>query len=212
MRNLPIACVFFIFLFFSHRVLSQTPVKLPEELMNKMADDACQCITPFQRDNPDGSPAEYNQKFMDCFSTVIVNRMDEILKHISTEEFSKNGRSIGVEVGKLILKRCPDFMKYSIKMAQANQEENKGLAAGITTGTIKRVEEKDFIYFVLSDESGKEISFLWLTYFKGSEELTENPARVKGKKATINWTEVECYLPKAKGYYKVKKIQRIEWL
>jgi hypothetical protein len=147
-----------------------------------------------------------------CVNTAVVNRLTDIQKHMSMEELSGQGKTIGVEMAKIMINGCPVFVDYTMKLSQENQQKAASVVSGTTTGKIKGIKGQDFVYFVLEDETGRENSFLWLEHFKNSEDLINGIDKVKGKKAKITWVEMECYLPKAKGYYKVKKIQAIEWL
>jgi len=96
-------------------------------------------------------------------------------------------------------------------VAMAKNEET-GLNSGTTQGTLKRIDTKDFNYFVLTDAENKERSFIWLRQFPGSDSFMGNPNQLKGKKLRIEWREIEVYIPSAKNYYNIKEVVGLEVL
>jgi hypothetical protein len=77
---------------------------------------------------------------------------------------------------------------------------------------LKRIDTKDFNYFVLTDNNNQEKSFIWLRQFPGSENFTASAAKFTNKKLKISWQEIEVYIPSAKNYYKIKEVTGVEVL
>lgn len=151
---------------------------------------------------------EANNAFMECFgrfASILIEVAEEHKVEMSDGEAM---RLIGQGIGKnLMRENCPSFMKIAVKMAGKDTDEG---AASSTAGTVKRIDNKGFNYVVITDQQGKEKSFLWLREFAGSDKFTGLPASYTGKKVTIKWQEMEVYLPQAKGYYKVKEITGVQ--
>ncbi|MEO6149245.1 MAG: hypothetical protein ABIN95_05855 [Mucilaginibacter sp.] len=121
-------------------------------------------------------------------------------------------KKIGLGLGLNLLKqKCAPFLKLATLMAV---DDNKATTENpqLTRGSFKRIDTKGFNYIVISDNTGSEISFLWLRQFPGSESFINAGTNLTGKKLKISSQDIEVFLPQAKGYYKVKEITGIEIL
>ena len=118
-------------------------------------------------------------------------------------------REIGIQIGKNLLNQnCEAFLKLSMVMVKDQGSDAVGLNSGTTEGVLKRIETKDFNYFVITGPDNKERKFLWLHQFPDSEKFA-NPASYIGKKISIQWQELEAYIPAAKGYFQLKEVTSI---
>ncbi|HEY0770528.1 MAG TPA: hypothetical protein VGD31_09370 [Sphingobacteriaceae bacterium] len=148
--------------------------------------------------------------FMDCFS-----KQGALLMPIAAErkvEITDKPamREIGTDVGKNLLNQnCDAFMRLSMVMAKDKIEQEIDDKTGSSAGKLKRIETKEFNYVVVTDENGKEKSFIWLRQFDGADLFAANPASLIGKKLLINWTEIEAYVPSAKSYFPLKEIVKL---
>ncbi len=119
-------------------------------------------------------------------------------------------KQLGIDVGKNLMKdNCEAFMKLSVLMAKETEE---GASTGFAEGKLKRIDSKDFNYFILTDGSNNEKSFIWLRQFTGSDKFTSNSSKYINSKLKIKWQEIEVYIPSAKNYYKIKEVVGIEVL
>lgn len=148
--------------------------------------------------------------FMDCFS-----KQGALLLPIAAErkvEITNKAamREIGTDVGKNLLNQnCEPFLRLSMVMAKDKIDQEIDDKTGTTAGKLKRIDTKEFNYVVVTDENGKEKSFIWLRQFDGADLFAANPASLIGKKVLINWTEIEAYVPSAKSYFPLKEIVKI---
>ena len=94
----------------------------------------------------------------------------------------------------------------------AEQEETVEELNGVTEGRLKRIETKDFNYFVITDDNNKEKSFIWLRQFTGSDDFISNANKYVGKKIRISWQEIEVYVPTAKNYFGLKEVTELQVL
>src|SRR5690606_3010897 len=101
-----------------------------------------------------------------------------------------------------------------IKLGQskmADDEDEDDVPSTYTiSGKITKVEGADLITYHIKSDDGKTYKVVWYRNFEGSEELVDDPKSIVGKKVTITVEDVECYIPKAKGYYSVKEIRRLK--
>ncbi|QJD96973.1 hypothetical protein HH214_14400 [Mucilaginibacter robiniae] len=180
----------------------------PGPAERRMVDSLCSAISRLDMSKIKTSE-EANEAFMNCFSNyydILMQIADE--KSASLEDDAAM-QAIGLEIGKELMRHnCSSFIKLSVLMSKSKSEE-KTLATSTTQGTLKRIENKGFNYFIVADAQGNEKSFLWLQQFAGSEKFMGLPVTYAGKKIAIQWHELEVYLPQAKGYYTVKEVVSI---
>jgi hypothetical protein len=159
--------------------------------------------------------AEIMTMFQDALVHVFADNMQDLENEMGFDTMDgENGRKIGEEIGRKLLLRCPKFIDISIKMAKEKKGDPPTIEEEVseTSGTITKVISPDFTEVMVKDTQGRESTFYWLRYFKGSENFETAPVGNIGKKVKITWTEMECYLPKAHGYYKIKEIKSIDFL
>jgi hypothetical protein len=148
--------------------------------------------------------------------TACVEKHLDILKDLADErKVDINNRDAMEKVGidlamNLLAQNCSGFKQLALTMAGKNNGSDEEIS-GTATGIFKRIETKNFNYFVIADGNNKERSFIWLRQFSGSEKFMGSMLNYVGKKITIKYQEIEAYLPAAKGYYKVKEITAVEF-
>ncbi|WP_210486549.1 hypothetical protein [Rufibacter aurantiacus] len=175
-----------------------------------MTDNICACISKLDFDNiTDKTTAE--KALMDCFSqqsNLLLDLADE--KKINVTDQSAM-RELGIGVGKnLIRENCQGYLKLSVIIAKGS--EAGAAVTGTSEGRFKRIDTKEFNYFVLTDNTNNEKSFIWLRQFPGSENFTADVKKFTNNKLKIKWQEIEVYIPSAKNYYKIKEVVGIEVL
>lgn len=181
----------------------------PGPVEQKVTDNICDCISKVDLEKINGKK-DAEQAFVDCFtqqSSLIVDLAKE-----RNADFTDQAamRTIGTDIGKnLLTQNCQAFLKLSVAMVE---KENIHTSSGTTEGRLKRIETKDFNYFVVTDSENKERSFIWLRQFPGSESFMNDTSKLAGKKLKIKWNEIEVYIPSAKNYYNIKEIVALEVL
>jgi hypothetical protein len=182
-----------------------------QSALKEIAGSVCDCLN-----NKDLNAIKTDQEaksiFVNCFigNTALIMKLADDSGIDITD--GKAGERVGVDIAKEMLRQnCSAFMKLSLKMADNTGEKGEEKSAtGITNGKLKRVENKEFLYFVMKDETNREQSFIWLHYFQGSEKFIKDQASFIGKKMKIQWQEIEVFMPSAKGYFKIKEIAGID--
>ncbi len=198
-----IASLVFLSLYFSFTSFGQTTLGDAEkELTQKL----CDCISGLDMDQISEKTAA-NKAFMDCFTqqTNLVVKMAEERGADITDRAAM--RELGVGIGKNLLNiNCPNYVVLSTRMAENASGEN----TGTTEGKLKRIDTKDFNYFVMTDLDNNEKSFIWLRQFPGSEQFMNVTGKTKNEKVRIGWREIEVFIPSAKNYYKIKEVVSLE--
>ncbi len=208
MKKILLLSGFLTFLFFQ-KSFSQSE-RIPGPAEKKITDSLCVAINRLDMSKI-GNGKEAISAFTDCFM-----KQSAMFEDVANERHADMAddaamRQLGEDIAKNLLKeKCDGFLKLAVKMADKSANEDE--STGSFTGTFKRIDLKGFNYFIVSDQSNSEKSFLWLKQFAGSEKFMTDVAKFAGKKIKISWQELEVYLPSAKGYYKVKEITAVDIL
>jgi hypothetical protein len=168
-----------------------------QDAFDKMAQETCACINKL--DLPKLTKDEVETKLGLCMMEAASNQKYDI--DITDPEA---GRKFGEKVGAKMATICPKVFIYLLDEDRTPAEPAKKIE-----GTIKKIVEGEFNYLLVKDSNGREVKFIWLRYFKGSEELLENVSKLEGKRVTIAFEEVECYSPQAKSYLVMKEIREL---
>jgi hypothetical protein len=168
----------------------------------KITDSLCVAISRLDMSQINGKK-DAEAAFMNCFM-----KQSAMFEEVANERkirMDDNGamHQLGIDIAKNLLKmKCDKFLTLAVKMAPSSEENEESTV----TGTFKRIETKGFNYIVLGGRDDKEISFLWLHQFAGSEKFMNGTTAFIGKKMIISYKETEVYLPAAKGYYKLREV------
>lgn len=168
-----------------------------QDAFDKMAQETCACIN--KHDLSKLTKDDIETKLGLCMIEAASNQNYDI----DTTD-PEAGRKFGEKVGAKMATICPKVFVYLLDEDRTPAEPTKKIA-----GTIKKIVEGEFNYLIVKDSNGREVKFIWLRYFKGSEELLENISKLEGKKVTIAFEEIECYSPQAKTYLVLKEIREL---
>lgn len=194
---------------FIQKSFSQTHVPGPAE--RQMTDSICSCVNKL-----DISKITTQEEATKAYTGCILNHVD-LLAGLAAErnvELSdaKAMTKVGEDIAFSLLKQdCKGFKALAILLGNNNAGVEEA-GTGTVSGNLKRIENKGFNYFVITDNENNEKSFIWLRQFPGSENFIGSDSKYIGKKITIKYKELEVYLPQAKGYYKVREITSVSML
>jgi hypothetical protein len=182
-----------------------------EKSVQKAVDKICNCLNKIPYDST--NPKAYKDAAMNCFMVDAASNYIEIAqeKHVNISDQDAM-RKIGEEVGQELIKQnCQGYIQFSIVMAKMKKPEEAN--GNSTTGTLTRMNVKEFEYLVVKTGASKEETFLWLTNFDGSEKFIGNKIQAyMGKQVQIGWNEIEVYMPALHAYRKIKQITSLDIL
>ncbi len=195
----------------SYKSFAQAHVPGPVE--KRMTDSICSCVSKM-----DLSKITNKDEATKAYTACILKHAD-ILADLAAErnvELSdtKAMTLIGEDIAFTLLKQdCKGFKELAMQLGgsgtTSSSDEDR---SGTASGNLKRIENKGFNYFVITENGNNEKSFIWLKQFPESERFMGDVAKYIGKKITIKYIEQEVYLPQAKGYYKIKEITSVSVL
>lgn len=182
--------LFFIVTFFSSFFAAAQ-----EDVFKTVAKETCECLEKRTLDFTKRKEVEIALGLC-MIESAQNNNMD--LDMADGDAMRKLGEKVGLQMASI----CPKVFEAFI----GDDEETEEATNISISGKIKSIEEGDFLYVNFKEDSGKEHKLIWLRYFSGSDEFQEDPKKLVGKRGTVTYQNIECYLPKAKIYYNNKEI------
>jgi hypothetical protein len=186
----------------------------PQEALQKIADAACKC---FDKADMNALTDEQQAELQACFGVAIISHAADL--GISLEELSgadageKLGYMVGQQLAPLLLKDCPNFVAFSLKIAEKQKQASKPASEQPQTvsGKFTGVEKgSQYVFITLETNGGEKFKFIWLKEFANWETL--NDSKQKGKSLTISYTNSPpLYQEKSRSYESFKEIVGIEW-
>ncbi|MGC4023028.1 MAG: hypothetical protein QM734_14335 [Cyclobacteriaceae bacterium] len=181
-------------------VLPQVSFSQSPELYKEMAKQTCDCIN---KQNITGkSKKEIETALGLCMLEVIQNNKVDI-DISNTDAMRELGQKVGVQMAPI----CPAVFKAFLDDENSGDNSEKVIAL---EGKVKFIEENNFLYLIVKDESGTEYRLILLSYFEGSDTFASDPGKLSGKNVSIKYRTTQYYSPKAKGFMSVKEIVELK--
>jgi hypothetical protein len=182
-------------------------------VVKKLADETCDCMKAKDLDN--ATMEDLQMKLGMCMVEKAMPLNEQIKEELGIDLFAGGeaaGRELGEKVSFELAISCPTFQEKAMELMQAGGTTGttKVAAAGQATGPIKEFKTDGFVNIILEGDGGRQLKFLWLRHFPGSEKLIGNMDAFVGKNVTIGFREIEVFLPQAGDYFKVKEIISLE--
>ncbi|MVN76184.1 hypothetical protein GO988_07590 [Hymenobacter sp. HMF4947] len=195
--------------------LAQTKEVVKEQL----SADMCTCLTKKTAVTKPETMAksQIQQVFVACFGGVAGKNMNIIKQAYGQEALSNKVtmRTMGEEVGALLVQDCPASMGYFMAMAD-KEDATKSTAAttGQTVGKIGTLSKPGTGIALLEIQANKaeKSYFTWIRQFDKADELLRKLPQLQGQQARVSWEEVEILQPDTQQYQKVREITSIELL
>jgi hypothetical protein len=202
------------YLFFFSLALALSAPLAAQDLMDKLADATCTCITQKDVDNMDAEMLQMQLGF--CIMEAVSKYNDEFQKAYGQMDPTDAAAmsSLGEQIGMKMAFKCPAvLMKVAAVETQVEVRSAAPAATETLSGTVKAIEDEGgFAQITVLDEAGRTHKLLWLRYFKGDTRFINEPGKVVNAKVRVKYENVEVYSPKAKEYFNRKEIRELEFL
>jgi hypothetical protein len=199
----------------AHWAFAQTK----EAVKKQISVDVCDCLTAKSAEaKPESLPKDQIQQvFVQCFGSAAGKHMKSIQQAYGQAAFSDKTtmRTLGEEVGALLVQNCPVSMGYFMAMSDKGSSSTQEAATtGQTVGKLGALSKPGVGLPLLEVQANKaeKAYFAWVRQFDKAEEMLGNLPKLKGQQARISWEEVEILQPDTQKYQKVREITGIELL
>jgi len=175
-----------------------------QDVLDSIAIETCKCLDDFDLNNID------SEKFTMQIGLCMIEKAMPYSDHLEREfeiDFKNidgaDGEKLGQLVGIRMATTCPDKL-----MAFANMDtEDSEIVTNSINGILKDILTEGFNIISIEDDSGRQYSLLWLSYFENSYDLLKRKKDILGKKVSISYEEIELFDPKINEYRKFKIIK-----
>lgn len=196
MRKFIIAALFLS----SLKTTAQTTGK--DSLLTKLAGIICEEAS--KKDLANISPAEAETELSLAFLPAFEKYPAEIAKYYDLND-EDGPKKLGMDIGLKMATACPAVFKIMMKMDEEDSKKTPLTAAPLqaqgTKGTLIKIVEGDFTYFLIKTSEGKTEKIWWMEYFPGADKI--NRASLN-KILIVGYTEKEVYNAALKEYVKIK--------
>ena len=190
-----------------------------EVVKEQLATEVCACLTKKSAvAKPETlSKDQIKQVFIACFGGAAAKHTKGIQQAYGQTAFSNSAlmRTLGEEVGALLLQNCPESMGYFMAIADKDDASKPAAAtSGQTVGALGALRQSGSGLAMLTVQASKTeaVSFAWVRQFDKAEELLRKLPELQGKQVRVAWEEVEVLQPDTRQYQKVREITGIEVL
>lgn len=179
-----------------------------EDVYKTIAKETCDCLAKKNFDYNTVSKAEIQMSLGLCMmESAERNKLEMDLTDL--QAMTELGKKVGMQMAPL----CPDVFKVFAQQEEALEEiveEEDDTEYFTTSGKIKAIEEKEFLYIILKETAGTELKFIWMFSYPGSDDFKNDPKKLIGKDVTITYILLEAFQPKTKTYADLKIISGLE--
>jgi hypothetical protein len=198
-----------------------------DSLLTKMSKEACIALGKKDINKMDKSNLE--QEIGLLIMPVMMSNMSDIEKvYGGTIKDLKGMEKVGMDLGMKLVLECPDFMKFSMELAQDEPLVNKikkkkedatateyrpPVLVGETENekyTLVSVNPGDITSLTVKNNKGKVEKIYWMEYFENADELKTNAKKYIGKKVVIATSNKDVYNAATKNYKSIKIIESLE--
>lgn len=177
-----------------------------EDVYKTIATETCDCIKKKNFDYSKVSKGDVEMALGICMlESAKKNKVDVSVDNI--EDMTALGQKVGMQMAPI----CPEVFQALVGSEdEAQVEEEDDTEFFTLEGKISSVEERDFVYLNLKGSDGKDVKFIWLYYFGGSDDFKAAPKKLMGKQVSLTYIVLEVFNPKTKEYQSMNILSGLE--
>ena len=180
--------------------------------VDKVTKSTCDCFTK-QKDNIKNE-ADAEKILGVCLLKAASDKLPALQKELKLKTWNEAaGNKLGQAVGLKLATECPVFLEKMMGVKTEKEAPKTQLASTEKSnfiGEVVKIETDGYTYIHIKNEAGRITKFLWLEYFKGSDDYKQKPELLIGKKVEIQWQQVEIYNAKLNDYSNEKEVMELK--
>lgn len=94
----------------------------------------------------------------------------------------------------------------AVLLLASTAHADRVLATGTVDGVFVRLDQGDYMHFVIKDARGKEQDFFVTKGDSTVDAFLKSPERYKGRKVRVKWQEVMSVVPEAGGQMRLREV------
>ncbi|MBL7868763.1 MAG: hypothetical protein JNM71_12175 [Flavobacterium lindanitolerans] len=181
-----------------------------QDILDVITKEVCSCASEKKDMLKDAASEKVQMQLGLCIISSFSSHEKEVTaKYGNVMEAEGAMEKLGGDVGIKMASVCPDVLMMFADMESESGEEIEEIPALTLEGKIIEIKPEQFLTVIVKDNSGRNHTFLVLTFFEDSNLFIENKLK-KNDKVSIQYWEQEFYDAKARDFRYYKVIQGIK--
>lgn len=181
-----------------------------QDILDVITKEVCSCANEKKDMLKDAASEKVQMQLGLCIISSFSSHEKEVTaKYGNVMEAEGAMEKLGGDVGIKMASVCPDVLMMFADMESEFGEETEEIPALTLEGKIIEIKSEQFLTVIVKDNSGRNHTFLVLTFFEDSNLFIENKLK-KNDKVSVQYWEQEFYDAKAKDFRYYKVIQGIK--
>lgn len=175
-------------------------VSFAQEDYKEIAQKTCECI---QKKDMSAATKKQIEVALGLCMFEVIQSLNIQVDMADGEAMRKFGEKVGMQMAPL----CPAIFT---KLMEETESDTASPAYETINGVIKSIEEKEFLFVTLKDETNKEVRLVWLRHVEGADDFLNDYKKLIGKKVSVTYQNLELFNAKAKGYFGYKELLTVQ--
>lgn len=181
-----------------------------QDILDVITKEVCSCANEKKDMLKDAASEKVQMQLGLCIISSFSSHEKEVTaKYGNVMEAEGAMEKLGGDVGIKMASVCPDVLMMFADMESEFDEETEEIPALTLEGKIIEIKPEQFLTVIVKDNSGRNHTFLVLTFFEDSNLFIENKLK-KNDKVSVQYWEQEFYDAKARDFRYYKVIQGIK--
>ncbi|PZO32322.1 MAG: hypothetical protein DCE86_07720 [Flavobacteriaceae bacterium] len=181
-----------------------------QDILDVITKEVCSCANEKKDMLKDAASEKVQMQLGLCIISSFSSHEKEVTaKYGNVMEAEGAMEKLGGDVGIKMASVCPDVLMMFADMESEFGEETEEIPALTLEGKIIEIKPEQFLTVIVKDNSGRNHTFLVLTFFEDSNLFIENKLK-KNDKVSVQYWEQEFYDAKARDFRYYKVIQGIK--
>jgi hypothetical protein len=181
-----------------------------QDILDVITKEVCSCANEKKDILKDAASEKAQMQLGLCIISSFSSHEKEVTaKYGNVMEAEGAMEKLGGDVGIKMASVCPDVLMMFADMESEFGEETEEIPALTLEGKIIEIKPEQFLTVIVKDNSGRNHTFLVLTFFEDSNLFIENKLK-KNDKVSVQYWEQEFYDAKVKDFRYYKVIQGIK--
>lgn len=181
-----------------------------QDILDVITKEVCSCASEKKDMLKDAASEKVQMQLGLCIISSFSSHEKEVTaKYGNVMEAEGAMEKLGGDVGIKMASVCPDVLMMFADMESEFGEETEEIPALTLEGKIIEIKPEQFLTVIVKDNSGRNHTFLVLTFFEDSNLFIENKLK-KNDKVSVQYWEQEFYDAKARDFRYYKVIQGIK--
>lgn len=181
-----------------------------QDILDVITKEVCSCANEKKDMLKDAASEKVQMQLGVCIISSFSSHEKEVTaKYGNVMEAEGAMEKLGGDVGIKMASVCPDVLMMFADMESEFGEETEEIPALTLEGKIIEIKPEQFLTVIVKDNSGRNHTFLVLTFFEDSNLFIENKLK-KNDKVSVQYWEQEFYDAKARDFRYYKVIQGIK--